>query len=245
MIDLHCHLLPGVDDGPDTMDEALAMARAAVADGIRISVLTPHIIPGVYDNSRRNLQGIFDDVVRCLKREGIPLDVRLGAEVRLGPELLELLADDELPFIGTVDGYRVLLLEFPHEMIPVGSDKLLTMLLRQRIRPLIAHPERNEAVMNAPDHIRPFADLGCWLQLTADSLAGRMGGPAEKAAWHMIDAGWNCVVATDSHNITSRPPQLSIGRDALIRRRGEAFALDHVRNKPANIVGVPQLALVA
>jgi protein-tyrosine phosphatase len=177
--------------------------------------------------------------------EGIPLEVRLGAEVRLCPELLDLLSNDALLFLGSVDGYRILLLEFPHEMIPVGSDKLVTMLLRHKIRPLIAHPERNEAVMAAPDRIRPFTELGCWLQLTAASLAGQIGELPEKTAWRLIDAGCNCVVATDSHNVTSRPPHLSIGRDALARRRGEPFAHDHVRDKPAKIVGATRPVLVA
>jgi protein-tyrosine phosphatase len=219
------------------MDAALAIARAAVADGIRISVLTPHMTPGVYDNKRRELQTVFDDFASRLKLEAIPLEVRLGAEVRLCPELLDLLSDDELLFVGNVDGYRILLLEFPHDMIPVGSDKLVTMLLRNKIRPLIAHPERNQAVMDSHDRIRPFAALGCWFQLTAASLAGRLGELPQTTAWQLIDAGWNCVVATDSHNVTTRPPHLSIGRDALARRYGEVFARDHVSNKPELIVG--------
>jgi protein-tyrosine phosphatase len=229
-------MLPGVDDGAQNMDEALSMARAAVADGISLSVLTPHINPGLYNRYRRELQELLDDFASRLKGEGIPLEVKLGAEVRLCPELLDLLGDDELPFIGSVDGYRVLLLEFPHDLIPVGSDKLMTMLLRQRIRPMIAHPERNEAVMCAPERIRPLVELGCWLQLTAASLAGRIGELPQKSAWQMIDAGWNCVVATDSHNLTSRPPHLSLGRDALARRHGEDFARDLVSHKPAQIV---------
>lgn len=237
MIDLHSHLLPGVDDGPQTMDDALAIARAAVADGIRISVITPHMSPDLYDNKRCDLQTAFDDFARRLKLEAIPLEVRLGAEVRLCPELFDLMSNDELLFVGNVDGYRILLLEFPHDMIPVGSDKLVTMLLRHKIRPLIAHPERNQAVMDAPDRIRPFTALGCWLQLTAASLAGRLGELSQSTAWRLIDAGWDCVVATDCHNVTSRPPHLSIGRDALACRHSEAFARDHVSHRPGKIVG--------
>jgi protein-tyrosine phosphatase len=243
VIDLHSHLLPGVDDGPKTMEEALAIARAAVADGIRISVLTPHISPDFGDNNRRSLQAVFDDFASRLKLEAIPLEVRLAAEVRLSPELLDMMVDDELLFVGNVDGYRILLLEFPHEMIPVGSDKLVTMLLRHKIRPLIAHPERNQAVMEAPDRIRTFAALGCWLQLTAASLAGRLGELPQSTAFRMIDDGWNCVVATDCHNVTTRPPHLSIGRDALARRHGDAFAKVHVSDKPGKIVGFTQTAI--
>lgn len=238
MLDLHCHLLPGVDDGPETMDEALDMARAAVADGIRLSVLTPHIWPNRYDNARGNLQAAFDAFAARLEAEGIPLQVRLGSEAYLSPELLDLIAGDQVPFLGQVDGYRILLLEFPHQMIPVGTERLIAALLRQRIRPLIAHPERNQAVMHDPERIRPLAGLGCWLQLTAGSLAGHWGTTVEETAWSLLDAGWNCIIATDAHDLLRRPPRLSIGREALRRRHGEEFALDHVTRKPARIAGI-------
>ncbi len=219
------------------MDEALAMARAAVADGIMVSVLTAHVHPDRYANTRGSLQCAIDEFAARLKEEQIPLDVRLGGEVWLSAELLDLIDRDEVPFLGEVDGYRILLLEFPHQMIPVGSDKLVTALLRRKIRPLIAHPERNQAVMASLDRLRPFVDLGCWLQLTAGSVAGRFSDAIEQTAWRILEAGWNCVLATDAHDLTSRPPCLSEGRDALQRRYGEKFALDHVLFKPARIVG--------
>lgn len=243
MLDLHCHFLPGVDDGPETMAEALEMARAAVADGIRLSVLTAHIWPNRYDNTRDNLQAAIDAFAAQLDANGISLQVRLGCEAYLSPDLLDLIAAGQVPFLGEVDGYRILLIELPHQMIPVGTERLIVALLRQRIRPLIAHPERNQAVMHDPERIRPFAGLGCWLQLTAGSLTGDWGAAAEQAAWRLLDAGWNCVVATDAHDPRHRPPRLSAGREALRRRHGEEFALDHVVRKPARIVGVAASSL--
>lgn len=237
MIDLHCHFLPGVDDGPETVAEALALAEAAVANGIGTSVLTAHLHPGRYANVRTTLQREIDAFRGLLVERNIPLDVRLGAEVRLLPEMIELLLDGEIPFLGTVDGFRIVLLEFPHNLIPVGSQAFVGKLIDMKIRPLIAHPERNKAVMHDPEKIRPFVGLGCWLQVTAGSLAGRFGGEVEKTARRLIDEDWVQVLATDAHNLEHRPPDLAEGREAAARHYGEAAAWRLVRDWPAKIVG--------
>lgn len=238
MIDLHCHFLPGIDDGPATLEMALDLARAAVADGIRISVLTAHVYPGRWPNTRTSLEAVFADYATALDAAGIPLQLRLGGEVHLSTELIEMVADDLAPFIGEVDGYRIMLLEFPHAIIPLGADKLVTTLLRGKVRPLIAHPERNKDVMSNPERIRPFVDLGCWLQLTAGSLSGRFGAPAEAAAWKLLDSGATCVMASDAHNLQHRPPLLSEGYVAVSARLGSERADLMVQHLPARIIGV-------
>lgn len=238
MFDLHCHFLPGIDDGPDTLSDALDLARAAVADGITHSVLTSHVDPERYGNQRSNLQTAHADFSKHLAIEGIPLDVRLGGEARLCPELIDLIADDQMPFLGEVDGWRILLLEFPHQMIPVGSGRFIYSLLKLKIRPLIAHPERNKAVMAHPDKIHEFTDAGCWLQLTSGSLAGRFGPVAQSVAFQLVEEGWHCIAATDAHNLTSRPPLLSEGRDVLRTRYGEAVAHCMVVERPGQILGL-------
>ena len=238
MIDLHCHLLPGIDDGPQTLTEALALAQAAVDDGITHSVLTSHIHPGLYSNQRHSLEVAFDNFRSALEKANIPLKVRVGAEARLCPELIDLLAVKQVPFLGLVDGYHVLLLEFPHQQIPVGSIRFVNNLLKLKIRPLIAHPERNKAIMSNPDRIAEFAEAGCWLQLTAGSLAGRFGPVAQQTAFKIIDAGLDCLLATDAHHIESRPPLLSEGKTALREHYGEAVAHSMVYEKPARILGL-------
>lgn len=238
MIDLHCHFLPGIDDGPETMAEALDLARAAVADGITHSVLTSHVHPGRYPNQRSNLQGAVEVYQAALQEAGIPLQVRMGGEARLSAELIDMIAQDQVPFLGTVGGYRILLLEFPHQVIPVGSMRFVASLIKMRIRPLIAHPERNKAVMAQPDKIREFTEAGCWLQLTAGSLAGRFGSQAEETAFKLIEEGWNCLMATDAHNLHSRPPLLSEGRAAVAERYGDAVAQAMVQGKPGTIFGI-------
>jgi protein-tyrosine phosphatase len=238
MIDLHCHLLPGIDDGPQTLAEALDLARAAVADGITHSVLTPHVHLGRYENQRHNLEPALNEFSDQLRRADIPLKVSLGCEANLNSELIELMANDQVPFLGQVNGYRIMLLEFPPQMIPVGSIRLVNMMLTQKIRPLISHPERNKAIMANTEKVRPFTEAGCWLQLTAGSLAGRFGNPAQLTAFKLIDEGWDCVAATDAHNLEHRPPLLSEGREALRKRYGDAVAQAMVQDKPARIIGL-------
>lgn len=238
MIDLHCHFLPGIDDGPETLAQALDLARAAVADGITHSVLTSHVHPERYSNQRSSLEIAVESFRAELANANIELDVRIGGEARLCPELIELVAADQVPFLGQLGGYRILLLEFPHQMIPLGSLAFIKSLLRLKIRPLIAHPERNKTIMAKPDKVREFTEAGCWLQLTAGSLVGRFGPQAEQAAFELIDAGWNCLAATDAHSLPNRPPLLSEARTVLGQRYGEAVAHSMVHEKPAQILGL-------
>lgn len=238
MIDLHCHFLPGIDDGPETLAQALDLARAAVLDGITHSVMTSHVHPERYPNQRSNLAAATAEFAGHLADAGIPLKVFVGAEARLCPELIDLVAINQVPFLGEVDGYRILLLEFPHQMIPVGSMSFIASLLRLKIRPMIAHPERNKTIMANVDKVREFTQAGCWLQITAGSLAGRFGPQAEQAAFALIDEGWNCVVATDAHDLNNRPPLLSEGVAALRLRYGEQVAHSMAYGKPAQILGL-------
>lgn len=238
MIDLHCHFLPGIDDGPETLAQALELARAAVDDGITHSVLTSHVDPERYTNQLSNLEVAITDFSRALVQANIPLEVRLGCEARLCPELIDLISDNQIPFLGEVDGWRILLLEFPHQMIPVGSNRFIYHLLKQKIRPLIAHPERNKAIMAQPDKIQEFTDAGCWLQFTAGSLAGRFGNQAQQVAFQLIEEGFHCIAATDAHNLNNRPPRLSEGREALSQRYGPAVAQSMVVDRPRQIYGV-------
>lgn len=237
MIDLHSHLLYGVDDGASNLDESLALARIAVADGIHTAVLTPHIHPGRYSNVR---SGLLNKVLKFqgeLDQAGIPLQLRLGGEVRLSVESLELILDGEVPFLGIVDGYKVMLLEFPHQMIPVGSQQFIEKLIAMKIRPLIAHPERNKAVMAQPERIRVFVDSGCWLQVTAGSISGRFGEQSKQTASWLIRNDLVHVLASDAHNAEHRPPVLSEGRDAVVALLGDQRAWAMVRERPAKIIG--------
>jgi protein-tyrosine phosphatase len=235
MVDLHCHLFPGIDDGPDTLEDAVAMAKHAVASGITKAVVTPHILPGRYDNTLAGIREAARRFRADLHVRRIPLEIGFGAEVRIGPEVLALGELGTLPTLGTVDGYQVVLLEFPDSHLPPGSDKLVSMLLNRKIRPLIAHPERNKEVMRNVDRIGPFVQLGCWLQLTAGSICGVFGPQCQERSREMLERGWVTVLASDAHNRVTRMPELEPGRQAAEAIVGETESWRLVRDRPSTI----------
>jgi len=240
VIDLHCHYLPGIDDGAQSLEESLDLARAAVAAGIRTAVMTPHVHPGRYENNASSIRKLCAAFQRVLAHREIALDVRAGGEVRISAEIMPMVEADEIPFLGHLDGYRIMLLEFPHSHLLVGADKLISWLLARRIRPMIAHPERNKEVMRNAQKIRPFVELGCLLQLTGASVIGQFGKPAQSCAKVLIEHGWASVVATDAHNLQHRPPNLDLARQTLVDMGGEAFAAQLTEILPARIVSTAQ-----
>ena len=236
MIDLHCHLLPGIDDGPDTLEEALALARIAVANGITHSVVTPHIHPGRWENDAAIIQRNLDTFRAAIDAAGIPLELGFAGEVRLGAEVLMMVQGGEIPFYGEYEGRKVFLLELPHSHVPPGSDKLITWLLDQGILPMIAHPERNKEVMRRFEKIEPFVAQGCLLQVTAGSVAGQFGEVAQATAWRLLEKGYVTILASDAHNAQRRPPELTHGRDAAAEIVGAQLAEEMVTSRPWELV---------
>jgi len=239
MIDLHCHLLPGIDDGPATIDEALAMARLAVVNGITWAVLTPHIHHGRYDNTLDSITAAYLQFKAELATQCIPLGLGMAAEVRVGYEIIQLVSCGQLPFLGVMDQKNVLLVEFPHSHLPPGSEKLMGWLMDRDISPMIAHPERNKSVIRDLDRILPFVEMGCHLQVTAGSVAGDFGGLAKKRAEQMLENGWVTVLASDAHNTKSRPPALEPGRAAAAAIVGVVESWRLVRETPLQIISHP------
>jgi len=238
MIDLHCHLLPGIDDGARDLDEGLAMARLAVEEGITHAVMTPHVMPGIFDNDLASIELAVAAYREALNAAGIGLEVFVGGEVRLGPEVLALVADDRIPYIGHWDGERVMLLEMPHSHIPPGSEKLVDWLRAQGIRPLLAHPERNPDIESDPQRLRAFVDRGCLVQVTAGSLTGDFGEAFRVAAVALIEAGWTTVLASDAHRADRRTPSIAAGRRVAAGLVGEKASWRMVREIPAKILGL-------
>jgi protein-tyrosine phosphatase len=232
MIDLHCHILPGIDDGAQTLAEALDLARLAVANGIREIVATPHIHPGRYANEAGSIRRVYHRFQAELAEHNIPLSLRMAAEVRIGPELMMMLPQDKIPFLGRWADKKVLLLEFPHSHIPPGSDKLAQWLISRNILPMIAHPERNKEVMRNTAKLLPFVDLGCLFQMTAGAVAGAFGSMAQDCAQWLLEEGWVTVLASDAHNLNHRPPNLEPGRAQAARWIGEDKAWILVRDNP-------------
>lgn len=235
MVDLHCHLLPGIDDGPKTLEDAIMLARHAVAGGIAKSVVTPHILPGRYDNTLPEIREAAARFRAELAARRIPLQLGFAAEVRVGPEVISLVNEELLPTLGSVDEHRIVLLEFPDGHILPGSNNLVSWLLRHKIRPLIAHPERNKDVMWDVNAIAPFVQAGCWLQVTAGSLYGVFGPRCRNRARELLERGWVTVLASDAHFMPARMPELERGRAAAGKIVGEAESWRLVRDRPATI----------
>lgn len=238
MIDLHCHILPGIDDGALDLDMALEMASVAVADGISHAIMTPHLHGGRYENYADSIQHHCQVFQAELDQRDISLKIAAGCEVRIGAELLSWIgsSNQQIAFIGQWDDEQVMLLELPHEGIPPGSDKLVAWLRKQGIKPMIAHPERNKAILRDFQAINPLIELGCLFQVTSGSVAGQFGPACQQRAVQMLERNWVTILATDAHNIQYRPPYLSIGRQAAADILGEEQSWRLVRDNPWKMV---------
>lgn len=237
MIDLHCHLLPGVDDGPRTMDESMELARLAADHGVRHIKATPHFLAITRKSTWENINAIVDEVRAELTRRTIQIEISLAAEVRICGELVSLIPAGKVPFIGRLEGRPVLLLEFPHtSQLPFGSEKLIRWLIAQGITPMIAHPERNKTFQREPEALDLLRQSGCLLQVTSGSFLGQFGPEAERVAMTLLEADQISIVATDAHDSHERPPNLHAGFDVIARRVGEAVAVRLTSETPAAIL---------
>lgn len=237
MIDLHCHLLPGLDDGPKTLGQALAMARHAFAHGISRCIATPHIQAGCHDNDCASIQVAHRAFRQALAEEGIALDVGMAAEVRVDAQLPGLVESGKVPFIGSWEGKQVLLIEFPHHHLPAGSEVLVRWLLAHGILPMIAHPERNLAIVRQPDKLAPFLALGCLLQITASSLTGLFGPDVRQCAVALVNQGLVTFMASDAHNLDKRAPDMLPALDCLQALVGSDQADELVNGNPQKLLG--------
>ena len=233
MIDLHCHLLPGIDDGAKDLATSLAMARIAAADGIRTTACTPHIYPGLFENDSAGIAAGIGHLRDALANEGIGLRLVAGTDAHLTPELLPRLRAGTAP---TLAGGRYFLLEPPHHVAPPRLEETVFNLLAAGYIPVVTHPERLSWI---EDHYEIFVELvkkGAWMQVTAGSLTGRFGAAAQYWGERMLDEGWVHILATDSHGVTRRPPLLAEGQRAAERWVGATEALHLVETRPQGIL---------
>ncbi|GAA5525032.1 tyrosine-protein phosphatase YwqE [Microbulbifer aestuariivivens] len=235
MIDLHCHLLPGIDDGARDLHQALQLARMAVEDGITHCVATPHIHPGRWNNTLGSIAAVFQSFSDALARENIPLHLGMAAEVRFSDEILSMVASGQAPFLGKWLGDNVLLLELPHSHIPAGAEQLIRWLQKQGIRPMIAHPERNKDILRDFARVLPLVRAGCLLQVTAGAVAGDFGEGSQLRAKQLLEEDMVTILATDAHHEERRPPVLGRGRLAAEAVVGESRSWDLVRLNPGCI----------
>lgn len=234
MIDLHCHLLPGVDDGPRTWDETLEMCRIAAADGVVSVVAAPHTLDGKYSNSREEILKQVANLNLLLQQERIDLKVFPGADVFLTRELWKLVAQGQVMTINDTGKY--ILLELPTYHIPDGFLEQVFQLRVHGLTPLISHPERNFQVQENLDLAKQMVSLGALLQVTSMSLLGGFGEKARDCAFSLLRRGEVHILATDAHSVHQRPPILSAGRREVANLLGEPTAEMMVLENPRAIL---------
>lgn len=234
MIDLHSHLLPGIDDGAPDLETALEMLRCAQEDGTTHIVCTPHIHAGRYANTPASIQQALQVFREHVQAAGLKVHLACAAEWRFGIELLQLA---DLSFVGEWQGRQVLLLEFPHGAVPFGADILCQKLLSKGIVPLIAHPERNKEFLRAPGKIATFHAMGCLFQVTAASLTGGFGPYAKDLASRLLVENVVTIMASDAHNLQHRSPVMSPAFAEASRLAGERAAWRLFKDTPWSIAG--------
>jgi protein-tyrosine phosphatase len=233
MIDLHCHMLPGIDDGAPDLETALAMARMAVADGIRVVACTPHIYPGVYENKGDDIRQAIKSLQERLDEAGIGLKLTCGADAHLAPELPAKLRSGDAPTLG---GGRYFLLEPPHHVAPPRFADFVFNVMASGFVPVVTHPERLTWIDAHYDTFCALVDQGAWMQITSGSLTGRFGDNARYWGERMLDEGRVHILATDAHGIRRRAPLLAEGRDAAVKFVGSEQADHLVGTRPLGIL---------
>jgi protein-tyrosine phosphatase len=218
MVDIHCHILPALDDGAVDSSLARQMAAMASADGITHIVATPH----------SNYLYRFDPEVNRRKRDqlqeqiGDSLALLLGCDFHLSRSNLEMVRTDPSRF--TINGLQYLLVEFSNRAIPSDIDRVFSGLIARGLVPVITHPERNPLLSKALPRICAWIEMGCLVQITAGSFLGRFGKRSRDSAFLMLRSRMVHFIATDAHNTSSRPPVLSEARRIIAADQGEEVA---------------------
>lgn len=219
MIDLHCHILPGIDDGSDTVEDSLEMARKAVSQGITHILCTPHHQNGIYINPKYKVIERVADLQRIFDQENIPIQLFEGQEIRLYENLIRDIRRDEILFCDMLDRY--LLIEFPTNRIPDEAHIVLQELIDIGKHPIIVHPERNGGFIEDPNLLIPFLQMGCLAQLTAPSILGMFGKKIQRTAKLMVKHNLVQTIASDAHGVHKRDFFLEEAYDFVASYYGE------------------------
>jgi protein-tyrosine phosphatase len=218
MIDLHSHILPGLDDGAKTLEDSLAMAEDAIVDGITHVVATPHASSD-YSFDFKRVRSAAKELSDKLAGR---LTLATGCDFHLNHENILALRKDPRPFC--INQKDCLLVEFNEFSIPASLDQTLHELCLAEIRPIITHPERNGILRTHPERLRKWIDQGCYVQVTAGSLSGVFGERAQQHAWSWLASGLVHFISSDAHNTAKRPLKLKFAYDAIAAQMGAEHA---------------------
>lgn len=222
MVDLHCHLLPGIDDGSKNIDISLRLAREATENGVTHALLTPHHMNGRYVNHKQDVIRRTNELQEQLKAHNIPLTVFPGQEVRINGQLLDALDKDDILFADTAGKY--MMLEFPDDDVPNYTSRMIFDIQQRGITPVIVHPERNTKIMAEPDQIYQLLEKGCLSQITASSYVGTFGEKVENFSRQLIEAGQGYVFASDAHDLPGRKYEMRQAFEKLRHEFGQELA---------------------
>ncbi|MGQ0792598.1 MAG: tyrosine-protein phosphatase [Deltaproteobacteria bacterium] len=213
ILDIHCHILPDIDDGPKTWDESLEMAKIAVEGGARAIIATPHWIQGTnWQPGAETVMRKVSELNDRLRENHIPLTIYAGMEVAITDSLSRLAAAGR---ILTLAGGRHLLVEIPFTSLPLGIEQILFHLQAEGITPILAHPERSKEIQKNPKRVLDFVESGCLAQITASSFTGYFGEKAFECAVKLAQMGVIHAIASDGHSRRERPPVAGEGLRAL------------------------------
>lgn len=235
MIDLHCHLLPGVDDGSKNLDISLRLAREAVENGITHALLTPHHMNGVFVNHKLAVVEQTARFQEQLQEHDINLIVFPGQEVRISGDLLRAVDENDILFADESDQY--LMMEFPDDDVPAYTSDMVYQLQQRGIIPVIVHPERNTKIMKYPNLLFELLEKGCLSQITASSYVGTFGKKVEMFSQQLIAAGQGYVFASDAHDLPGRKYEMHEAFDKLQMEFGNELANEFEENAKAIING--------
>ena len=221
-VDIHCHCLPGIDDGPATIADALALCCRLVDDCITEVIATPHQLGRFTDcNEAAHIRQAVSLLNEELRIHNIPLTVMPGGDVRVDERICKLLEADKI--LTLADGGKYLLLELPQEVF-IDIEPLLVELVSSGIQPIISHPERHPVLARQPKILLKWLERSAHLQVTSASLLGDFGLQAQTAAWHLLSTGWASLVATDSHDTVVRRPCMNTAFERISIELGPAAA---------------------
>jgi protein-tyrosine phosphatase len=237
-IDIHCHLLPGIDDGPKDWKASLAMARMAADSGIRMIVATPHQLGGYEKNTADRILRLATEAQQRIHDAGLSLTVLPGADVRIQEDLPELVEQGRILTLGNLKSENqisFLLVELPHEQVlPLG--RLLYRLQSQGITAILSHPERNKHLQENPEILRPWVQQGCLIQVTTGSITSEFGREALRVSRWLFRENLAHLVATDAHNITDRRPAWRAAFAKVCHWEGRQRANEVFMRNPAAVV---------
>lgn len=233
MIDLHSHILFGLDDGARDVAMSIEMAKAWVADGVSVVACTPHILPGLYHNSGPQIRQAVAELQATLDQQGIPLRLVTGADNHIVPDFVEGLRSGHLL---TLADSRYVLIEPTHHVLPQRMNELFFRVQAAGYVPILTHPERLSWLSQHYDLVRQLVRNGVWMQITAGSLTGTFGRTPLYWSNKMLDDGTVHIIASDAHDPMKRAPRLADGYYAAAKRVGDAEAANLVLNRPLGVL---------